>query len=594
VVRAHNTARGQEALRFSVLNELQPRTFENCMATRDVPPIQATDGSSASIASQSFWANFGLATFTYLVAVAFTRPIFISDTMYYLRTADPGHSVFWDFGHLIWRPFLKVLLSHLSAPALSDRFLSAFHILDWLSTIAGLITLWFVIATLRLFTRRMIATAASAVLFTYSQAMLTYCKGGCAYVFGLLALAAGFYTLLRAAKAEQKTWLSAAVSGAWLALAVCLWFPYILAVPGTLLAPVVISDRPREQQRLLLQTMMICGLLGSIVYGAVAVHLGIRNLHGFEAWAKGSSHGITISGGTRVVFGFANSFLSLGESGARAVAFKRFLVHDPYNPVSLLQLFGLTLWKIILFYIFLVLVLVRLAHSQQGHCALLELALTALPVLGFAALWQGADLERYLPLFPALMLAVGLGVSSTRFRSATACMVGGFVISLIIANLSSLAAGPRYRQLRQMTTTVLSLNEGLPPESLVLLPPMHPLQRIYWDFPEALPLAEHRLKLERLVDLHTSDTPRWRELACAQMSELWNKQIPVVIESSLLQASPKEESAWVEGDDPGVRWRDINAFTTELELGSRVGNTDFFLIPATERNIEAIDACLSH
>jgi hypothetical protein len=64
-----------------------------------------------------------------------------------------------------------------------------------------------------------------------------------------------------------------------------------------------------------------------------------------------------------------------------------------------------------------------------------------------------------------------------------------------------------------------------------------------------------------------------------------------VIESSLLQDSPKQDSAWVEGDDPRVRWRDIRAFTSELEIGDRVDNTDLFLIPATAGNVETIDHC---
>jgi hypothetical protein len=332
---------------------------------------------------------------------------------------------------------------------------------------------------------------------------------------------------------------------------------------------------------------VICALVGLLLYSAVAIQLGIRNVHGFVSWAEASSHGAVISGGTRVVFGLARSFTAVGDG----VAFKRFLHRDPYNPVHLWHVFGLAFWQIVLFYVFLASVLGGLARSVEGRRALWQLLATSLPVLGFALAWQGSDLERYLPLFPSLILAIGLGLRNVRFLSPTAGVVCLFVISLVVANLTVLSAAGRERRRRELTGTITSLNEFLPPESLVLLPPMHQLWRIYWDFPEALPLAQHQLKLQWLVTLGSSDTPQWRTRACSQIARRWSRQIPVVLESSLLQDSPKQASAWVEGDDPRVRWRDIRAFTSELEIGNRVGNTDFFWIPATARNVETVDHC---
>ncbi|MGA8311175.1 MAG: hypothetical protein WB755_14170, partial [Terriglobales bacterium] len=469
------------------------------MGNVELAPVCVTD-TSLSTRSEGFWVNYGLATFIYLVAAALTRPVFISDTMYYLRTASPGFPVFWDFGHLFWRPLLSVLLRHLSADAdPSARFLHAFHILDFLSTVGGMVALWFAIATLRLFTRRLTTMAVSATLLSCSQAVLTHSKGGSAYIFGLLALSGGFYILLCAAKAGRTAWYRAAVAGGFLALAVCLWFPYVFAVPGALLAPLLFSEQSKKQSRFVLEAAVICAVLGLIAYGAVTIHLGIRDSHGFFAWVEASSHGIITSGAKRAFFGFARSFISLDNG----VALKRLLFHDPYNSVHIWQIFGLT-WKIILFYIFLALVLITLLRSPQGHHALLQLLITALPVLGFAVAWQGTDLERYLPLFPALMLAIGLGLGNVRVPSATAGLVGMFVVALVTANLSALSARTREQRLQELTATVRSLGELLPHESLVLLPPLHPLHRIYWDFPEALPLAERHLKLEWIVELATT------------------------------------------------------------------------------------------
>ena len=556
--------------------------------------VLTTEAVSSPARRESFWASYGLATLVYVAGSVLTRPIFISDTLRYLRTATPDNPLFWDFGHLLWRPILWVLLSHLQSADPPDRFLQAFHVVDSLSTAAGLVAVWLAVATLRIFTRRIPVVVVSATILSFTQAVLTHSKGGCAYIFGFTALSAAFYILLAAAKTERLGWPLVVVSGAFLSLAVCLWFPYIFAVPGTLLAPVVFFGNTRKHWRLVQKTVGVCALLGIAAYGAVAIHLGILNFAGFIAWAEASSHGVSTSGTARTFFGLARSFLALGENGPHGVAFKRFLLHDPYNPVHTWQVFASPFWEILVFYAFLISILATLAGSLGGRRGLLQLALTSLPVLGFAVFWAGTDLERYLPLFPALMLAIGLGLNRLRWPSATSVVAGVFVATLVVVNVSTLSRSVRERQLRELTGTVRTLNEFLPPDSLVLLPPIHPLQRIYWDFPEALPLAQHDLKLQRLLDLDTSDTPQWRVRLCSQMSQRWKKKIPVVIESSLLQKTPAADSSWAEGDDPRVGWRDINNFTSQLDLGARIGTTDFFDIPATARNIMTIDGCLAH
>jgi hypothetical protein len=537
------------------------------------------------------WLNYGLAIVIYLFASALTRPIFISDTMYYLRTANPSAPEFWDFGHLFWRPLVWILLRHLDGPDFATQFLHAFRILDFLSTVAGLVALCFMVATLRLMTRRTGLMATCAVLLSFSQMVLTYSKGGCAYIFGFLALSIGFYGILRSVKNKRSSSLSLILSGASLAWAVCLWFPYILAVPGVLLAPLLLAERPQNQRRPVLLAGLSCFCALIMCYGCVAIHLHLHDVRSLTIWASTASHGITISGATRVIFGFARSFISLGENGSRAVLFKRFVLHDAYNPIGLSQIFGLTLWKILLFYLFLASTLVSLARSPGGRRVVFMFLATALPVLGFACAWQGSDLERYFPLLPVLMFSIGLGLSNVRFTSMTGLLTCAFVAELVIANISSLSGRIRQQELQQQMGTVRSLSQFLPADSLVLLPPMHPLQRVYWDFPELLPLAQHGLKFERIVDLKTADTPSWRQRACSQVGEHWNKQIPVVIESSLLKKRPPPTSYWVEGDDPRVHWRDIHDFVAKLEIGSRVGDTDFFLIAASAPNMSVVGSC---
>jgi len=99
-----------------------------------------------------------------------------------------------------------------------------------------------------------------------------------------------------------------------------------------------------------------------------------------------------VRGVRRTIFGFAHSFIDLGKDG---VLFKRFLLHDPYNPVSLRQLVRLSLWKLALFYAVVLAIATRLARSGRSN-VLAICALSAGPVLVFAVFWFGGDIERYL------------------------------------------------------------------------------------------------------------------------------------------------------------------------------------------------------
>ena len=83
-----------------------------------------------------------------------------------------------------------------------------------------------------------------------------------------------------------------------------------------------------------------------------------------------------------MVFAFARNFVNLGDDGR---FFKRYLVHDPFSPVSFLQLFCLSLRKLALFYVFRLLVVIMLLRSWLGKRMLVLLALNSLPVVVFAS-----------------------------------------------------------------------------------------------------------------------------------------------------------------------------------------------------------------
>jgi hypothetical protein len=62
----------------------------------------------------------------------------------------------------------------------------------------------------------------------------------------------------------------------------------------------------------------------------------------------------------------------MGDDG---VVMKRLLLGDPYNPVSLVDILWLSWWKIVLFYLFLITVVINLLETQRGKRILCLLAL---------------------------------------------------------------------------------------------------------------------------------------------------------------------------------------------------------------------------
>ena len=148
------------------------------------------------------------------------------------------------------------------------------------------------------------------------------------------------------------------------------------------------------------------------------------------AWVGEASHGIQIAGVARAVFGFARSFINMGEDG---VLFKRYLLHDPFSPVSVAALLRVALAKLVFFYALLASVVVTLLMAKRWR-PLGLLAMASAPVLLFAVRWQGGDMERYLPLYPFLFLAIALCLSERAQRFQRLLSVA-FIATMALANI---------------------------------------------------------------------------------------------------------------------------------------------------------------
>jgi 4-amino-4-deoxy-L-arabinose transferase-like glycosyltransferase len=295
----------------------------------------------------------------------------------------------------------------------------------------------------------------------------------------------------------------------------------------------------------------------------------------------------------QVVLGFARSFIEMGNDN---IIFKRFLLRDPYNMVSVFDLLRLSLWKLALFYLALLAVVCALARERAESWRMLALlALNGVPVVVFALLWQGTPLERYLPLYPAFFLATAYALRShARPARWLRPVVLGFMAVMLVSNVYALsarrlnrvpeAATERTRELvplLQPQSVVVEVNEEL--KDLQWAYPLHPLNRV--------------LRVYSAVSLGAADTARWRENFARQTLLAWRDGGDVWLSQRLLEERPRADLSWVEGADARVRWADVCAFFKQLDAGKIVGGggssgggDGFVLVARTPRNEQLLSA----
>src|SRR6185369_2795414 len=161
-----------------------------------------------------------------------------------------AENAFWDFGHLLWRP-LGLLLFKVFHP-LSSLFVgpdpahNVMFLLMALNFIAGLASAVLLYLLLNTLTGDRWLSVFFAACFIFSNGLLNFTQTGSSYVIALACVITGLYLLL---KDNGDVSVSNAIAGGLAcAAAVGMWFPFLLVVPATLLAPLVLFG-PRRLQR---------------------------------------------------------------------------------------------------------------------------------------------------------------------------------------------------------------------------------------------------------------------------------------------------------------------------------------------------------
>jgi hypothetical protein len=363
------------------------------------------------------------------------------------------------------------------------------------------------------------------------------------------------------------------LGGLALASAVLLWFPYVLVIPAAVLIPLVTR---RSLRGTLISGFSFAAASGGI-YLAVILGLGLHTLPEILAWMRSASHGIQAGGWIRAGFGFARSFINMGNDG---VLFKRYLLHDPFNPVSATDLLRMVLAKMLMFYGLLASVVVTLVVAKQKR-ALLLLTLAAVPVFLFAVQWEGGAIERYLPLYPFLLVAVAVALSERLSRVRRYVYVGFLVIigAINVGALSRYSYGLREVGLSRRASFI-PISRLTHSSVLFVTHNGDELVSFARSFPWASLNRHNLLHVRAVLEPNASDVPRWKSKFSEFALAAWAKNGDVWVSQRLLSALPRAEWNWAEHDDRRVGWRDLPPFFRGFQYQECIGESDGFCLLA--------------
>ncbi len=527
--------------------------------------------------------TFGPALLAYPIATALTGAHFWGDSVDYAEGALDGNH-FWDFGHLFWRP-LGWLLGQALLPltpslGAADERAGMLMLLLAVCWLAGLGSLLFLRGLLAEAGIRPWPADLAALAFLVSQTFLNYAQTASSYVPGLCCLLLGCYLLARAARRPEGSGRTAVWAGLALACALGFWFPYVWALPAAGLLPPLLGGIDRARVRLTVVTTIACAAGVALTNAAALAAQGVWTAEGALAWVKASQHGITgIAGFPRMVFGLARSFVYLGEDGT---LYRRYLGKDPINPVTLLDLVKASLWQIGLFYLFLGGLVLGLARSGRGRRLLVVLAVAAAPTLAFAVAWQGGDMERYLPLYPFLFLALAGLFGGERVPRWCQGLAVAFFAVAAAWNAPALA-----RPVLERRHQELSARAG------ELVPHIRPGSRVFTVNDEVAFLRRnyplnplgHRLPMYGVVEPGKTALAPWRTWMRKRVLDTWERGGDVWVTRRVLSPTPRPEWLWVDDQATDLRWAHVHGFFNNLETVEAVGGEDGYVrLAPTEAN----------
>jgi hypothetical protein len=545
------------------------------------------DSRAPATSGRAAWSVPLTTAVAYIATTWLTEPVFVADTadMAYSAVARVfgRNCLFFEPGHFLWRPAgyaTLELFGTARSGVQTEALIRASQVqLTWLAWVAGLIAIVCCAVWVHRRTGDVAATAVGAGVILISKAFLNYSQVGASYVPALACLLLALLLLSR----DDAPPYSAIAAGALLGTSVLLWGTFALALPAALAAPLIFGTDRRRALRALALAIAGGSAVALVAVMWVSASLGFNSPDDLAGWAATADHGISVGGFPRAVLGFARSYLETGDYGKLV---KRFLIGDSADPVSVPQLIGFPLVGILGFYLGLLLVLAIAWRARRRHAVFF--VINAIPVALFAVMWQGGDLERYLPLVPgvALLVAAAFGAARSQQRVLILAWIGLMIVPNAIT-LGRWAVGAErdrvranFRELETPTRSRLLIFSHWQDERVQL-------NRNYP--PTRDPLG---VRFYHLLTTGTPSVNDWRSRAAGRILGAWEGGAEVLVTERLLAATPEPHWDWVDGDDTRVRWSEFPEFFAPLTYGSAVGvrGDGFLPLPATPENRLALEA----
>lgn len=352
-------------------------------------------------------------------------------------------------------------------------------------------------------------------------------------------------------------------AGLALALSAGFWIAFVWAIPAVIFAAPILFGFSRRN--LLRSTATLASFAGVVclMFGAAILILDLRSLEQIVDWKIYSSHGIETSGISRVVYGLPQTFAYMGKGGAQ---FKRFLLSDPDYHFSVWNLVNLTFVNLLIFYLSGICALRLLTASVFRGRFIVFLAFSILPLAAFAATFDGAAVERYLPVVPGVFLALGLAMSVKHYWPLKLLLACSITL-LVPINLFILTNAPHV----WISEKVLMRSEIL---SSITTDGDQVFTAVWTDplinFTRSFPFHDLNFNGNRkylsLLTPGTSQTRKWKEEFAFRALQAWDNDQRVFVSVSAFRENPEAEWNWVEGFDRHVRWRDVPAFSEHLDV----------------------------
>lgn len=485
-----------------------------------------------------------------------------------------GLSELAEPGHLAWRPLGYAIAQTMGLPeevSAAEQVRLTQRRMTRVANVAGTIAAMSLALLTWGLTGALLPTLLAPLLLVTSSTFISYAQAGTSYIPALAALTIGMCIGWRTG--SRGSLLLGAASGVLIALSVLFWLPFVLVVPAALLGGLWLGRSHGRTQALAesLVALVVCGVVGFASFGMVAGSIGITTLDGFVDWLRGSSHGVTTGGLTRVLIGLPRSFVYMGNDGREV---KRFLLGDSLNPVAAGELVRLGLWwKMLAFYSAGATVLILAFRNPAIRRTLGLLTLAAVPVVGLAVTWMGGDLERYLAMYPFVLplLAIALQHVWQQRRPLAAAGALGALALVWLLNLWSLGPERSRSVIRHELSRIGCVTDSLDATALIVVPhhgdPMYLFARNHLEEQPRRSGAE----VVTFVRPGSPEVAGWQDSMRTRVGARLHSGNRIWVADYVRDSVPPRDMGWVEGVDKRVAWADIRSAWSRYDLRPACG-----------------------